>query len=109
MVGHFDGTVTLPRIADVYEALGRFLRDLNLLVEVCMLFVTQSVTLMRPICGRVLPRVIDRKYSCNKKALLAVSGGGGEARGGRGTLLWGGERLPYPAWGTPLPWTDSHL
>ena len=42
MVGHFDGTVTLPRIADVYEALGRFLRDLNLLVEVCSV-IRQSV------------------------------------------------------------------
>ncbi len=34
VVGQFDGMVTLPRIADVYEALGRFLRDLNLLSEV---------------------------------------------------------------------------
>lgn len=33
MVGQFNGLVTLPRIADVYEALGRFLRDLNLLSE----------------------------------------------------------------------------
>ena len=34
VVGQFNGLVTLPRIADVYEALGRFLRDLNLLNEV---------------------------------------------------------------------------
>ena len=34
MVGMFNGMVTLPRIADVYEALGRFLKDLNLLSEV---------------------------------------------------------------------------
>ena len=34
MVGQFDGLVTLPKIADVYEALGRFLKDLNLLSEV---------------------------------------------------------------------------
>ena len=34
VVGQFGGLVTLPRIADVYEALGRFLRDLNLLNEV---------------------------------------------------------------------------
>ena len=33
MVGQFNGLVTLPRIANVYEALGRFLRDLNLLNE----------------------------------------------------------------------------
>lgn len=34
VVGHYDGLVTLPRVADVYEALGRFLRDLGLLTEV---------------------------------------------------------------------------
>ena len=34
MVGQFNGLVTLPRIADVYEALGRFLKDLNLFSEV---------------------------------------------------------------------------
>ena len=34
MVGMLNGMVTLPRIADVYEALGRFLKDLNLLSEV---------------------------------------------------------------------------
>ena len=37
MVGMFNGMVTLPRIADVYEALGRFLKDMNLLSEVLML------------------------------------------------------------------------
>lgn len=39
MVGEFDGLVTWPRIADVYEALGRFLKDLNLLSEVWQLFI----------------------------------------------------------------------
>ena len=34
VVGQFNGLVTLPRIADVYEALGRFLRDLNMLNDV---------------------------------------------------------------------------
>ena len=37
MVGMFNGMVTLPRIADVYEALGRFLKDMNLLSEVQIL------------------------------------------------------------------------
>ncbi|CAH1790232.1 unnamed protein product [Owenia fusiformis] len=32
-VGGFNGMVTLPRIADMYEALGRFLRDLGLLAQ----------------------------------------------------------------------------
>ena len=34
VVGEFNGMVTLPRIADVYEALGRYLRDLGMLSEV---------------------------------------------------------------------------
>ena len=34
VVDQYPGFVTLPRIADVYEALGRFLRDLGLLAEV---------------------------------------------------------------------------
>lgn len=35
VVGQNGGLITLPRIADMYESLGRFLKDLGLLNQVC--------------------------------------------------------------------------
>lgn len=35
VVGQHGGLITLPRIADMYESLGRFLKDLGLLNQVC--------------------------------------------------------------------------
>jgi hypothetical protein len=63
-VGQYNGLVTLPRIADMYETLGRFIKDLGLLNQVGHLV---TLVLARQKFGNVCERCA-KVYCC---ALLA--------------------------------------